>query len=231
MSKRQRDTFDGTRAEEVILLDDVLTNILSIPLLAFNKSKNDGNGLILDMFYIPRVSKQWHRVFTRLMRECQFSWIPRMKAFNQNVARHSVYFTLEVYAGVDVDMLIKKAVTSEFLLQRENVTHAQIYAFIERHNIKHRTPNGKVYKGHIGIRTIERINVKPLELRHQLRALIASYKADHKKRFALQKSIALWFSNRPIMRYVNLRREMMYASSVTMQSQTSIPSNDERLAS
>lgn len=195
MSKRTREYVQ----DEQHLIDDILQCILSLPLTSFMCDPNNTNALILDVFHIPLVSRQWYRVFTHLMKTLNFSWLDRMSCFNHKVARHRTILSYYKMAHTDIDEQLKIARTSEYYEQCGIKLEGEIKAFMSYHRIVYRTPSGKIYTGHVGMRKLGRIKVRPAELGKRYKAFFTQYNMLHTKRLALYKKMDDWFRRQPIL--------------------------------
>jgi hypothetical protein len=184
-----------------LLLDELWQFIITIPLRDFMHSKKEGNHLILDVFYIPLVSKDWHRYMLQAIKELKFSWLERMQHFDHRVGRHSLFLAYEQKCGVNIEELLKQARTSSFYIEREKVIREEILDFMAKNNISYRSPSGKVYTGYVGMRKLGRIKVTPREKAERYKAMFVTYNTIHEKNLAIIREMDDWFNNIPVTRY------------------------------
>lgn len=206
MSKRVRKVDTASLPVEPILLDELWQTIIMIPLLVFMHSKQEGNHLILDVFYIPLVCKKWHSLVLQTMKELKFSWLDRMRYFDHRVGRHHLFLTYEQKLGNPIEDLLKQARTSSFYTEHEKVIKEEILAFMAKNDIKYRSPSGKVYTGYVGMRKLGRIKVTPKEKAVLYKTMFISYDTLHKKNLAMVDKMHDYFAKIPITRYFTTKR-------------------------
>ena len=201
MAKRVRKLDIPLPEECPLLLNELWQSIITIPLREFMYSEEKGNHLILDVFYIPLVSKDWHRHMLQAIKELKFLWLERMQHFDHRVGRHYLFLAYEQKLGANIEELLKQARTSSFYIEREKVIREEILAFMAINNITYHSPSGKVYTGYVGMRKLGRIKVTPREKAERYNAIIVTYNTIHEKNLTIIREMHDWFHKIPITRY------------------------------